>query len=155
MYSYVPGAVKVTRKRVMPGFDCTRLARSCGVGVRNPEFTLSEGELMTAVRAPSAVRDDDTFSGGRGSAGSVPKVTVWLIEGSRLVHSTVSPTRTTTTFFENRINDADCEPAPLIVITSPIPAAMPPLDAPASSPPLTCVASLDASASSTASSRRA
>src|SRR5262245_21373544 len=131
MYSNVPAAVKVTRKRVTPGLDCARLARSCGAGDRNPEFTLSEGEPTTACRAPSDVSDTPT-DGGRGSAGSVPKVTVWLIDGSRLVHSTVSPTETTTTLFRNRISDAVCAPAPDSVTTAPSPAATPPWDAPSS-----------------------
>src|SRR5262245_25449413 len=133
MYSNVPGAVKVTRKRVVPGADWGRLARSCGDGERNPEFTLSVGEAITAPRAPSDV-SDTLADGGRGSAGSAPKVTVWLIEGSRLVHSTVSPTCTTTTFRLNRISDAVCEPAPLIVMTSPMPAATARLEAPSPSP---------------------
>src|SRR5690242_18136946 len=116
MYSYVPGDVNVTRKCVTPGFDCGRLARSCGAGVRNPELTLSDGETMVAARAPSVV--SETFAdAGRGSTGSVPNVTVWLIEGSRFAHSTVSPTFTSMTLRSNRINDASCDPAPVIVTT--------------------------------------
>ena len=122
MYLKVPGDVKVTRKRVTPGFDWARFARSCGAGDKNPEFTLSEVELITACRAPSKV--GSTFAeGGRGSAGSVPKVTVWLIDGSRLVHSTVSPTPTTIVSCPKRIRDAVCEPAPVMVTISPTPAA--------------------------------
>src|SRR6266478_6879317 len=118
----MPGDVKVTRKRVTPGGDWASPARSCGAGDKNPEFTLSAGELITASLAPSEV--GSTFAErGRGSAGSAPKVTVWLIDGSRLVHSTVSPTRTTIVCRTKRIRDKVCEPAPVVVTILPIPAA--------------------------------
>jgi len=105
-----------------PGDDWARFGRSCGAGDRNPEFTLSAGEVITACLAPSAV--GDTFAdGGLGSSGSMPKVTVWFIDGSRLVHSTVSPTCTTIVRRWNRISDAVWEPAPVVVTISPIPAA--------------------------------
>ena len=71
MYLYVPGDVKVTRNRVTPGGDWASPARSCGAGDRNPEFTVSEAEAMTACRAPSA--SANTFAdGGRGSASRNP-----------------------------------------------------------------------------------
>src|SRR6476661_4844688 len=151
MYSKVPGEVKVTRNRVTPGADCARLARSCGAGVRKPELTLSEDELITACRAPS---DEGTTpaEGGRGSAGSVPNVTVWLIDGSRLAHSTVSPTRTTTTLRAKRISDAVCDPAPVIVTIAPIPAATLPRASPFSG---ARSRALDASSRSTTAPRRA
>jgi hypothetical protein len=77
---------------------------------------------MIAWFAPSGV--GRTFvEGGRGSAGSAPNVTVWFIEGSRFLHSTVSPTRTTIVSRKNRISDAVCEPAPVIVTISPKPTA--------------------------------
>ena len=58
--------------RVTPGFDCARFARSCGAGDKNPEFTLSEIELIIACLAPSKV--GVTFAeGGRGSTGSAPE----------------------------------------------------------------------------------
>src|SRR5215469_14435657 len=114
----MPGDVKVTRKRVTPGGDWASLALSCGAGDKNPEFTLSPGVLITACLAPSEV--STTFvEGGRGSSGSTPKVTVWLIDGSRLVHSTVSPTRTINVPRRKRISDAVCEPAPVVVTISP------------------------------------
>src|SRR5205085_9669872 len=107
--------------RVMPGFARARFARSCGVGDRNPEFTLSDVDAIVASRGPTDV--GDTFAdAGRGSAGSVPKVTVWLMDGSRLVHTTVSPTCTTIVRRKKRIKDAVCDPAPLVT-TSPIPTA--------------------------------
>jgi hypothetical protein len=71
----LPGTVKVTRKRVTPGFACARFARSCGVGDRNPEFTLSDVDPMVASRAPSEV-GDTLADAGRGSSGSAPNVTV-------------------------------------------------------------------------------
>src|SRR5690349_7864659 len=89
---------------------------------------------MIAWRAPSAVLVTPA-DGGRGSTGSVPKVTVWLIEGSRLVHSTVSPTRTMIKRGGNRIRDAVDEPAPDVVSTIPTPAAAWP-DSPCSALPL-------------------
>src|SRR6266403_1996309 len=118
----MPGDVNVTRNRVTPGFDWARFARSCGAGDKNPEFKLSVGEPIVACLAPSnvGVTPGET---GRGSAGSVPKVTVWLIDGSRLVHSTVSPTRTTIVCRTKRIRDTVCEPAPVVVTILPIPAA--------------------------------
>src|SRR6202521_5330331 len=126
MYLNVPGDVKVTRKRVTPGGDWASPALSCGAEVKNPELTLSVGEPMTACLAPSEV--GSTFAeGGRGSAGSAPKVTVWLIDGSSIVHSTVSPTRTKMVPRRKRISDAVCEPAPVVVTISPIPAATSPL----------------------------
>src|SRR5207245_6212256 len=44
--------------------------------------------------------------GARGSAGSVPKVTVCGVDGSKFVHSTVSPTRTTTDRKSTRLNSS-------------------------------------------------
>ena len=86
---------------------------------------MSVGEPITACLAPSEV--GSTFAeGGRGSAGSVPNVTVWFIDGSRLVHSTVSPTPTTIVPRPKRIRDAVWEPAPVVVTISPIPAATSP-----------------------------
>src|ERR1700751_6324476 len=113
--------MKVNRNRVTPGFDWVSPARSWGAGDKNPEFTLSEVEPITACLAPSKV--GVTFAdAGRGSAGSVPKVTVWFMDGSKLVHSTVSPTRTTIVCRTKRIRDTVCEPAPVVVTTLPIPA---------------------------------
>jgi len=55
-----------------------------------PECTLSEVELMVACSAPSA-SGLTLPEGGKGCAGSVPKVMVWGMLGSSLVHSTVAP----------------------------------------------------------------
>jgi hypothetical protein len=77
MYLKLPGEVNVTRNRVTPGGDWASPARSCGAGDRNPEFTLAEGEAMIAWRAPSE-SGSTLAEGGRGSAGSVPNVTVWF-----------------------------------------------------------------------------
>jgi len=83
---------------------------------------LSVVELIVACLAPSEVGVTPA-EGGLGSAGSFPKVTVWFIEGSKLAHSTVSPTRTMIIGRTKRIKDIVCEPAPVVVTTSPIPTA--------------------------------
>lgn len=105
--------MNVTRNRVTPGGDWASLGRSCGAGERNPELTLSAGEPITACLAPSELVV--TFAeGGLGSAGSAPNATVWLIEGSSIVHSTVSPTLTTIVLRRKRISDAVSNPAPVV-----------------------------------------
>lgn len=60
---------------MIPGAACARFALSWGVGDRNPELTLSDVELMVAYLAPSEL-GCTLVEAGRGSAGSVPKVTV-------------------------------------------------------------------------------
>ncbi len=57
----------------------------------NPEFTVSPVELITACLLTPSEPGCTLIEGGRGSAGSVPKVTVWLIDGSRFVHTPPGP----------------------------------------------------------------
>src|SRR6266566_3116939 len=83
--------MKVTRKRVTPSGACGRPVRSCGASVMNPECTASEGELIMAWRAPSA----STVTLAEGGiklvgSGSGPKVMVWFVTASEVVHSTVA-----------------------------------------------------------------
>src|SRR6202165_6169419 len=96
MYGYVPGLVKVTRKRVTPGGACANPVRSCGAGAMRPECTLSAGEVMTAWRAPSESENNNTLGDADGGVsgvtigGSWPNVMVWPLP-SGLAQSTVSP----------------------------------------------------------------
>src|SRR5437867_283583 len=120
MYVYVPGDVKVTRKCVTPKGVCGRGTLSCDAATIKPECVRAPGELSTAVLAPSTTTVTSP-EGGWGIAGSVPNVTVWGVTGSKFVHSTVSPTRTTIVPCRNRFTDMVCVP-PLVATIAPMPA---------------------------------
>ncbi|HTS30871.1 MAG TPA: hypothetical protein VMH81_33595 [Bryobacteraceae bacterium] len=71
--------------------------------MRQVVFCVSEDEI--GVRH-SVIPIGRTRLFRHGDAGSAPNVTVWLSDGSRFVHSTVSPTRTTIWLCRKRWSDA-------------------------------------------------
>jgi len=87
-----------------------------------PECTLSEADEIVACRAPSP-STVTLPEGGIGFSGSVPKVMVRGVIGSKLVHSTVPPAWMTSSGSMNRTTETVSCPPPFATIF-PIPTAI-------------------------------